>query len=282
MFKLFDFFKKTPAPVVSRDEFGDRMKAYENAPMPVRFDVHLPIYARIDGRSFSKFTKGMKRPFDPKMSAAMIETAKVLVERTHARVGYTQSDEISLLFLAEDNAEIMFNGRSQKLISVLASIATVAFNRAISDTPGFSDYAKKMPHFDCRVCQLPSKTEAANMILWREMDAAKNAVSMAAQAHFSHSTLQGKSQADMLSMLASKGVNFDDYPSYFKQGTFLRRTTDVLSLTPEELEAIPASHRPHPNITYMRSVVKGIDMPRFGTVTNRPSVLFDNDEPSTL
>lgn len=66
-----------------------------------KLDVRLPIYARIDGRAFSRFTRGMQRPFDRNLSTAMIATAAGLIERTQARIGYTQSDEISLVFLAD-------------------------------------------------------------------------------------------------------------------------------------------------------------------------------------
>lgn len=82
-----------------RDDLGDRMKGYEaietgRAAMPL-----LPLYARLDGRCFHAFTRGMDRPFDPALSAIMIEVTKVLVEKTHPLIGYTQSDEISLAWM---------------------------------------------------------------------------------------------------------------------------------------------------------------------------------------
>ena len=79
-------------------------EGHEEASEGPRLDVTLPIYARIDGRSFSKFTRGFERPYDSRMSDAMIETMKGLVDKTHARLGYTQSDEISLVYMA-DNPE---------------------------------------------------------------------------------------------------------------------------------------------------------------------------------
>lgn len=63
---------------------GDRMKEYESYETNRKFMPGLPIYARIDGRGFSRFTRGMERPYDIRMSNAMIETTKVLVEHTHA------------------------------------------------------------------------------------------------------------------------------------------------------------------------------------------------------
>jgi len=61
------------------DDFGNRMKAYEAVETGRRLDVTMPIYARIDGRAFSSFTRGMDRPFDFRMLSAMVATASHLV-----------------------------------------------------------------------------------------------------------------------------------------------------------------------------------------------------------
>ncbi len=84
-----------------KDDFGNRMKVYEAAETERYFMPLLPVYARIDGRSFSNFTQGMKRPYDERITRAMVETTKYLVEETHARIGYAQSDEISLVWQQE-------------------------------------------------------------------------------------------------------------------------------------------------------------------------------------
>lgn len=264
------------------DDLGDRMKAYERRETDRIFLPMLPIYARIDGRGFSRFTKGMRRPYDERMSAAMVATVKHLVEHAHARIGYTQSDEISLLWLAEEyKSEMFFGGKVQKIVSVLASMATAAFTRAVLESADadFAAYADKLPHFDARAFQLPNKTEAANAMLWRELDATKNAISMAASHYYSHKQLQGKSGAEKQEMLFAKGVNFNNYPASFKRGTFVRRATYQRAFTPEELAAIPEKHRPPAGTLVTRSRVVEIEMPRFGSVTNRVEVLFDGAEP---
>lgn len=256
------------------DEFGDRMKSYEGVETSRRLDPRLPVYARIDGRSFSRFTRGMDRPFDAKMTEAMIATAAHLVHATHARMAYTQSDEISLIWLAETAAsDIFFSGKVQKMASVLASLAAAKFARVCP--PGYED---RLPHFDARVFQLPSLTEGANAFLWRALDARKNAISMVAQSRFSPKQLHGKSQRDMLAMLTETGVNFEDYPTAFKRGTFLRRETFERAFTAAELAAIPEEHRPSGPV--LRSEVRAVDMPPFHTVTNREAVIFASAGPS--
>jgi tRNA(His) guanylyltransferase len=257
-----------------QDEFGARMKAYEAVETGRRFDVALPVYARIDGRSFSRFTRGMDRPFDERMTSAMIETTRYLVGQTHARIGYTQSDEISLVWQAEtETSDIFFAGKVQKIVSVLASMA--AAKLATVTPEGFRD---RLPHFDARVFQLPSRSEAANAILWRAMDARKNSISMVAQSRFSHTALFGKDQKAMLAMLKEVGVDFEeDYPERFKRGTFLRRLTALRGLTEEELSRIPVERRPVGPVA--RSSVVEFGVPPFNKVINREAFIFEGAEP---
>jgi tRNA(His) guanylyltransferase len=210
----------------------------------------------------------------------MVETTRYLVEATHARIGYTQSDEISLVWLVEDKSEPLFGGKVQKTVSLLAGMATAAFTRAILTGP-HADRADRLPHFDARAFILPNKAEACNALLWRELDATKNAVTMAASAYYSHKALQGKNSAEKQEMLFAKGVNFNDYPAFFKRGTFLRRVTRERTLTADELAAIPEAHRPDAGATFLRSSVETVEMPRFGSVTNREAVVFDGAEPET-
>jgi tRNA(His) guanylyltransferase len=226
------------------DALGDRMKGYEDATAGPRLDTSLPIYARIDGRSFSKFTRGLERPYDARLSRAMIQTTCALVEKMHATLGYTQSDEISLAFISSGpDSDTIFNGRTQKLVSVLASFATIAFVTEL-DHLGLTNYLDREPHFDCRVCQMPSIAETENMFLWRWKDATKNAIQMVAQAKFSAKQLHAKHGGEMVEMLRAEGIEFDALPAFFRRGTFAKRVTESRELTPEELARIPEAHRP--------------------------------------
>lgn len=253
----------------SRDDLGDRMKAYEAIETSRRLDPHLPIYARIDGRSFSRFTRGMDRPFDVRLIDAMSETTKRLVHATHARIGYTQSDEISLVFLARaPESDVFFSGKVLKLASVLASLAAAAFARACP--VGFED---RLPHFDCRVMQLPSRTEAANAILWRTLDARKNAISMVAQTHFSPARLHKVGQAGMLDMLRSIRVNFDCMDARFRSGVFVRRETEMRMLSRDELARIPEDHCQTGAVE--RTILREIVVPEFRAVIDREAFIFD-------
>lgn len=260
------------------DDFSTRMKMYESYETG-RFMPGLPIVVRLDGKGFSKFTRGMQRPFDTRMQACMIETTKFLVGETNAKIGYTQSDEITLVLHTDSpDSQVWFDGKKQKIVSVLASMCSVKFNRWYSCK--FPDNRASEAYFDCRAWTVPSKTEAANAVLWREQDATKNAVSMAARHYFSHKDLQGKSGNVMQEMMWSEhGVNFNDYPAAFRRGTFLQRKS-VLLPPPEDHAALARQEAVAGPV--LRHRIVALEMPKFSTVTNRTDVIFDSAAPEVL
>lgn len=257
------------------DKLGDRMKLYEQMEAGRKLMPGLPICVRVDGRAFHTFTRGMKRPYDKDMSAAMIETMKFLVEQTDACIGYVQSDEISLVL--SDIKAPMFDGKIAKLNSVIASMATAKFNEVIHK----SYPNKPLAFFDCRCWNVPSRTEAVNNILWREFDATKNSISMAARSVYSDAQLLGKNGSEKQDMLMEKGINWNDYPVFFKRGTYARRVVISRKFTDEELNELPEHHeaRNNPDLLITRSSIEVIDMPIFTKVMNRNEVVFDGAMP---
>lgn len=270
---------------MKKDALGERLKGYEARETERKFLPYLPVYARIDGRSFSKFTKMAKKPFDHSITTAMQAATRELIAQTHAKIGYVQSDEISLVWETTSPDEGMFfDGKVQKICSVISGIATAAFIRALIKDPEWMlrnpDWLEKMPHFDARVIQLPTRTEAANMFVWREMDARKNAISMVAHSMFSHKSLQGKSGKEKLEMInAADGMKFEDYSPVLRRGAFMRRVSQE-TVMPETIRmAIPEKNRPEAGSMMMRSSIQVIDMPVFTRVLNRNEVIFEGANP---
>lgn len=266
----------------SNDALGDRMKAYEMVEAGRRLDPFQPICARIDGKCFSSFTRGLSKPYDERLSKLMIATTEHLVTETDALAGYTQSDEISLLWLNTNPlGELWLGGRVQKLSSILASTATAFFNSQIPDS-----LPEKKPGsalFDARVWNVPSRDEAASLFLWRERDAIRNAISQAARSVFPHKQLLGKNGREMREMLEAKGILFSNYPSYFTRGTFIQRRTVMRPYTSAEIERLPAKHhaRMNPDLIIERGEVRVLEVPEFDSVTNRVAVLFEGRDPQT-
>lgn len=260
------------------DELGDRMKSYENPEAQARFLPRIPIVARIDGRTFSKFTKGMDRPYDKRMTDAMIATTVHLVTHTGALIGYTQSDEISLIFNSDDpRSQVWFDGRKQKMVSQLAAQATLAFFIEVQKT--MPEYADRMPSFDARVFSVPTKDEAVNSLVWREWDASKNSSQMAASSMYSHRELIGKGHFDRLDMMIAKGVNWNEYPPAFKRGTYVKR--ELVDRTPANLADLPPKHhaRTNPEMTVMRSRVAAVDVKPITKIVNRVDWVFESAAP---
>ncbi|NCP98212.1 hypothetical protein GW796_00695 [archaeon] len=251
------------------DTLGDRVKNLEMAQASLCLDEDSPICVRIDGKSFHTYTKGLVRPFDKRLSQAMIDTTNFLVEQTHAKLGYTQSDEISLVyFKTDDKQQSFFGGRIQKLTSVLASITTAKFNSEI--LKNLTEKSDQFAIFDCRVWNVPTLQDAAEVFIWRQEDAIKNAISMAAQAHYSHTLLQGKNSATKIKMLAEIGVSWDDYPEFFKSGTYSKRNLVVTPMS-EELKKFPGNENKE---SYLRTEIINFHYPRLNKIDNIDNFLF--------
>jgi len=254
-----------------KTQIGDRMKAYEAPSTSRKAFKGQPIVVRLDGNNFHTFTKGLKRPYDEDLSELMVETTNALVERFHCDIAYTQSDEITLIFISEpeDKAELIFDGRFQKIETLTASYASAVFNKLL---PGYLPAkAHLLPCFDSRAYIVPNLQEAYHALLWRQQDATKNAVSMGAQALYSQKQLNGKNGSQLRVMMIELGVDFDDYPYFFKRGTFVRRLLVERQLTAAELERIPEKHRPQG--TVQRNEVVALDI-NLQELSNPASFLF--------
>lgn len=263
---------------------GDRMKSYESS-TDARLLPELPIVIRLDGRKFSNFTKGMKRPFDDCFREAMIETTKFLVNRFVPKMAYTQSDEITLL-LNQDSLkqQTIFDGRVQKITSVFSGQASAFFlTEVMKRWPEKLDFdnlmEKDMPCFDARVFAVPSKVQAYNAFLWREQDATKNSILMVSQATFGHSKILGINTNDLQKkLLFEKDINWNDYTPDQKRGTYIRKEKRLVKLEAERLAKIPEGKRPK-NGEVERNLLTVVDMPPINRVANAVEVLFDGEQP---
>jgi len=264
------------------DDFGDRMKKFESFETSQCFMPMLPIVIRLDGRSFSDYTNGLEKPFDMAFRRAMLETTKRLVEETNAVMGYTQSDEITLVLYSDNmTSQTWFNGEKFKIVSCLASLCSVTLDRIMHPYFCGMNIIEKPPTFDCRAYNVPSKMEAANALLWREMDAQKNSISTAARFYYSHKELDRKNSAQKVEMLLARGITFEDYPDIFKRGAFVQRKKTIRKFTTNEIEFLPLRHeaRTNPALVVERTDVVEIKMSKFSYVANRVEVVFEGADP---
>jgi tRNA(His) guanylyltransferase len=213
-----------------------RMKGYENVSR-----VYLPkrtyILARIDGRAFHTWTKGLKRPFDDGFIEDMNNTAIYLCKNiSGAKFAYVQSDEISILItdFETNETEPWFDNNIQKMVSVATSMATAKFNQlrisrdlmdgklSVGDILSF-----KPAEFDGRFWQIPSKIEVENYFIYRQQDATRNSLSTVAQSLYPHEELKGVASNEKQELIFQKGVNWNELESGKKRGRFIEKTSEL-------------------------------------------------------
>lgn len=234
---------------------GDKIKAYET-----KWETNLPNspwVARLDGHGFSKFTKCFQKPADPRITRAMIETSKDMVSTFHANAGFTFSDEITLVFdspnIDPKTGEFVvmaYQGRIQKITSLMAGYATVRFNHYLrtaeydlktekskeKEKRRFDAANSGAAYFDCRIFAVEDRHDAMLAIYWRQkMDCYRNGVSALSMVHFSHKQLDKVSTADKIKMLESKGIRLDDFPQSLFYGTLVKKEEfECLSMDPRK------------------------------------------------
>lgn len=228
------------------DDLGVRMKTFYEQIPKTKLMRRCQVAIRIDGKAFHTFTRGFHKPFDEVLIKSMQETMKYLCENIQGCVlGYTQSDEITLILVdyKKLTSSAWFDYEVQKICSIAASMATMAFNNIFSkyvkefdlelayndngiDTEEnrklweiYKKAINKGAMFDARCFNIP-KEEVTNLVYWRQLDASRNSIQMVGQANFSHKELQNKSCNDIQDMLMiQKGINWNDLPTYQKRGS---------------------------------------------------------------
>lgn len=174
--------------------------------------------ARLDGRSFTRLTKEIvkfEKPFDSKFRDLMVEVVKHLVDCGFRIIyGYTQSDEISLLFHPEEDT---FQRKMRKLNSVLAGEASGKFSLLLG----------RIASFDSRISQLPSMDLVVDYFRWRNEDAHRNALNghcywllrkKGESATKASKILEKKTVSEKNELLFQHGINFNDVPNWQKRG----------------------------------------------------------------
>lgn len=211
---------------MNKDSLGDRMKGYESAFTKDKLLPMIPAIVRIDGRAFHTFCRGLEKPFDQGLISLMKEVTIALVEESNAVVGYTQSDEISLILYNEDyKSDMYFGGKVFKIISSLASLASAVFNKRLEHY--LPKKKNTIPTFDCRVWNVPNKSEVCNYLIWRGQDCSRNSIQSVGQSKFSHKELHGKNNSDVQDMLMDKyDYNWNDLEEGLKRGYFVRRNSE--------------------------------------------------------
>ena len=199
------------------DKLDKIMRVYEtNSDQCVLPGIYM--VARIDGRSFSRLTKEVCRfeaPYDERFRNMMVETVKHLLQCGFRVIyGYTQSDEISLLFHRDEDS---FNRKLRKYHSILAGEASAKFTSLLG----------QLAAFDCRISQLPDPERVVDYFRWRMEDAHRNCLNshcywmlrkQGSEKDAAAKKLLGMSVGDKNELLFQNGINYNDLPVWQKRG----------------------------------------------------------------
>ena len=234
------------------ETLGDRMKgAYENK-YRLYLPERIPVIIRLDGKAFHTFCRGLKKPFDDLFISVMQDTMLDLCKNiSGCKLGYVQSDEISLLLVqTKEESQPWFDNNIQKIVSVSASMATLYFNKNFEkrvfelmenyakDKNDYSEEELKYidrlnskiytAMFDSRVFVLP-KEEVNNYFYWRQLDATRNSILSLAQSLYSDREMHGiKCDGLQDKMFTERNVNWNDLSTVKKRGTCaIRKEVEV-------------------------------------------------------
>lgn len=207
------------------DDLGDLCKKMEREWSNIH-PADQVIYIRLDGRSFSKYTRLMKKPEDyRRMTHIMKVITESLMNEFSCDLGFTQSDEISLVIIPKDSDfyNHPFGGKQQKLVSVMASTASAMMNSYFAD--GGTDH---LATFDCRTLSC-SVDEAKLHLLWRHQDAKRNAIQSICQ-YIAKSYNKGLHEFDEAAITEFMGT--EEYPLHylFKSGVITKLSLDGMKI----------------------------------------------------
>ena len=232
---------------IKKDSLGDRQKQYESVNDRILVPK-MPFIIRVDGNAFHTYTRGFVKPFDEIMCNTMIEvTRKLCEEIPGAVIGYTQSDEITIVCKYTDRikSQAWFNGRIRKIETIAASKTTKQFNKFFSEKvqeyienfEGAEEYKhtlkmfynKKigMAEFDARVFNVP-EWDCINNIIWRQQDAIRNSIEAVGHANFSTKELHKVNCDGIKEMLITeKGIDWEnDFTPYQKYGALCYKVAE--------------------------------------------------------
>lgn len=199
------------------------------------------IVIRVDGRSFSRFTKSrFQKPFDLAFHNLMTQTASALVAELHGMYAYTESDEISLLLRPDWD---MYDREVEKLVSLSAAIASATFTHAVA-TPAY---------FDSRLWLGARDQQVVDYFRWRMADAERCGLNGwcywtlrndglgVAEAT---GALDGKTVADKNELLFQHGINWNDLPAWQRRGSGVYwETYEKVGFDPLRGERVTAARR---------------------------------------
>lgn len=212
---------------MEKSDLALRMKSCYEDPYRIRLTRRTPVILRLDGKGFHSLTRQCQRPYDENLRNCLCFAACRLCQEVQgAKCAYVQSDEISILVVdfARLDTQAWFDNNLQKMVSVAASICSVAFSMRFG-APAY---------FDCRAFNIP-REEVVNYFIWRQKDGERNGVMMLAQVYYTPEQLFGKPLARVQEMIRQAGEDWARMPEGFRNGHLVLHTEKGWQAAPAPL-----------------------------------------------
>ena len=215
----------------------DRISSYEEIPN-YKLLPKLPIIIQINGRSFSKTTSLLQKPFCNKFSECMASTAlQLCLEIEGAIFAYQFNDEILVIARNDQNTDTVpwYDNRVQKIASVVSSIATLHFSN-LSNAMDLNLVGD--PIFLSHVYTVPSILESIHVLISKQQQNFQTAVQSAClyelikkyDKNIIRDMLSGLTLDEKIDFLAQEvDISFHDYPVSFRRGTACYRSPKIIN-----------------------------------------------------
>ena len=259
---------------MSRNE--DRSKEWE-AQWAWRLPADRPWIVRLDGRGFHRWTKGLDAPFDDDLRESMVEMTRQVMGDAGAEHAYTQSDEATLVMSTRARSEEAFGGKLQKIVSLLASRASVAFNQEMRRRRPEHMLRAGEATFDARVFAVPDDEGARIALEDRRRDCRRNAVQSVGHWRYGHKWMLRRSIGEVSEQLTADGIGMDTWPRHHRDGVALARIRTLRRFTAEELDRLPGKHaaRKDPQLEVERTETTRIDGPDYRDEEHVRAMVFE-------
>lgn len=187
----------------------------------------LPIVICLNGRSFSKVTSLLDKPYCSKFAECILNTMLRLCTDVEGVVfAYQHHDEIVLLLRNDQNIETTpwFDNKLQKICSITSSIASVHFNKCAS---AIELNLVGEPFFISQVFTVPTMGEAINLMIYKQQQNFHTSIQSACFYNlinkYDKNTIREMTNQisidEKIALLQQEcNVDFNDCPTVFKRG----------------------------------------------------------------
>lgn len=215
----------------------DRIESYSEA-TNVKLLPRIPLIINVNGRSFSKNTSLLDKPYCPKFAECMFSTMTKLCSDIDGSVfAYQHGDEITLAIRNDQNVDTTpwYDNKVQKICSAVSSIATMYFNTCAE---AIDLNLLGEPIFITQVFAVPNIAEATNVFVYKQQQNFQTSIQFACFYELLRKydkptikeMLAGLSVDEKVDLLNQEcNIDFNEYPAPYRRGAACYKVPKVVN-----------------------------------------------------